>query len=269
MMLKFIFIFFIVLNFLNADDKSVLTFIEENQKDVAVYLHNKNPFHITCKINLELESKNLNDKKTILKSFDYNSKTKIATFPRPQGKFKIKSNYTWSLGTINAVHTSDYLYRLPYALNSVQMVTQGFNGKSTHFGQSQYAVDFDLLSGTKVFAARDGIVVKTKEDSNKSGPTKQFNKFANYITIRHPDNTYATYGHLKRNGVVVKVGQKVKRGQHIGYSGNTGYSTGAHLHFVVFKAKDHQSRTSLPIKFISNGKIIQEPIQGQRYKATN
>lgn len=267
-MWKILIIIFLLLSSLYGQ-KSVHTLIQEKPDSIDIHLINKNFFHVTCKLTLTIESSTTNLKKTILNSYDYKSSTKVYSFKKPEGKYKVSSHYQWVLGTMNAKHMSDYLYRLPFALNTFQRVTQGFNGKKTHFGQSQYAVDFDLKKGTKVYAARDGIVVKTKSDSTKSGSTKNFNRFANYITIRHPDNTYATYGHLKKNGVVVTVGQRIKRGQHIGYSGNTGYSTGEHLHFIVFKAKDHKSRTSLPIKFISNGKIIHKPIKGKRYKATN
>ena len=269
MLWKSFLLLFVFAFILYAQDKTVYTKFEQSDHRIDVYLVNTNLFHITCKVDLTFTSKKHNDSKNILKSFNYNSKTKIASFPLSEGKYKIASHYKWSLGTMDAVHTSNYLYRLPYAINTIQTVTQGFNGKATHHGESQYAVDFDLKKGTKVYAARDGIVVKIKEDSSKVGKTKSFARFSNYITLRQPDNTYATYGHLKKNGVVVKVGDKVSRGQHIGYSGNTGYSTGEHLHFVVYKSKDHEKRYSLPMKFISNGTTINNPLKGHKYKATN
>jgi len=122
--------------------------------------------------------------------------------------------------------------------------------------------------GTKIYAARDGVVVQTKSDSNKGGGSKEFAKYGNFVTIEHDDHTLATYYHLKQYGVVVKVGQRVSRGSFLGYSGNTGFSTGPHLHFAVFKTTaDGTSVASLPIRFVSDKGIINEPQEGKFYTA--
>ena len=51
--------------------------------------------------------------------------------------------------------------------------------------------------------------------------------------IKHADDTFGVYWHMKHNGVLVKVGDKVKQGDDIARSGNTGNSSGPHLHFDV------------------------------------
>lgn len=62
------------------------------------------------------------------------------------------------------------------------------------------------------------------------------------------DNTFALYAHLKYKGVVVKQGQKVKEGDLLGYSGNTGFSDSPHLHFEIYKESEgEKSRRSLPV----------------------
>lgn len=89
---------------------------------------------------------------------------------------------------------------------------------------------------------------KIKSDSNKSGKDKSFINSANYIKIKHSDNTFALYAHLKYQGVVVEENQKVKENELIGYSGNTGFSDSPHLHFEIYhEEKNKYKRRSLPV----------------------
>lgn len=83
-------------------------------------------------------------------------------------------------------------------------------------------VDFALPIGTPVLAVGDGEVVVAK-NGGAAG---------NYVAIRHGRQYMTRYMHLKR--VLVKPGQKVKRGDRIALSGNTGRSTGPHLHFEIW-----------------------------------
>ena len=108
----------------------------------------------------------------------------------------------------------------------------------------KYAIDYVISEGTPVKTATDGIVVEVKDDSNITGPTREeFEKYGNYIEILHPNNEYAEYHHLKKGGAFVKTGEKVKKGQVIGLSGNTGWSTiGPHLHFMVYKYIDKNNK---------------------------
>ncbi len=70
----------------------------------------------------------------------------------------------------------------------------------------------------------------------------------NELGIKHSDGTYAVYAHLKYKGAFVKVGDKVKQGQSIGLSGNTGWSSEPHLDFSIFK-RNHKGRKIKSIKF--------------------
>jgi murein DD-endopeptidase MepM/ murein hydrolase activator NlpD len=84
-------------------------------------------------------------------------------------------------------------------------------------------LDIGVDPGTVVRAAMDGSVAETGYNSS----------FGNYVILYHHAGWMSLYGHLQ--SVSVKEGQRVATGQKIAYSGNTGYSTGPHLHFSVFK----------------------------------
>lgn len=101
----------------------------------------------------------------------------------------------------------------------------------THKDSLKYAFDFDLNIGTPIVAAKDGVVVACCKKYTQGGALKVLKARANFIVLRHSDNTYTRYYHLKYDGVVVNPGDHVVEGQIIGHSGNTGFSTGPHLHF--------------------------------------
>ncbi len=86
-------------------------------------------------------------------------------------------------------------------------------------------VDFSAPIGTPVYATGDGVIRKTVKNS--------FSGYGYYIEIDHSFGFGTLYAHL--NEIAVKKGQKVKRGELIGYVGNTGKSTAPHLHYEVHK----------------------------------
>lgn len=90
-------------------------------------------------------------------------------------------------------------------------------------------VDFGVPVGTEVFAADDGVVLRV----GFNGLRLQYGR---YIVVKHGNGLVTLYAHLSKQ--VVATGEKVTRGQVIGYSGNTGYSTGAHLHLTVYYEPD-------------------------------
>jgi murein DD-endopeptidase MepM/ murein hydrolase activator NlpD len=128
----------------------------------------------------------------------------------------------------------DVQYLLPLR-QAHQRVDQGFGGSFSHADpQNYYAVDFAADIGTTVLAARDGIVMQVESDFDKAGlDMEKYGGRANYVRILHPDGSMGLYAHLEEGGVLVRVGQQVRAGQPIGLSGNTGFTTGPHLHFAV------------------------------------
>ncbi|MFJ4617254.1 M23 family metallopeptidase [Streptomyces sp. NPDC088812] len=109
--------------------------------------------------------------------------------------------------------------------------------QSTHSGQ-----DFAVPSGTKVVAAHGGTVVKAGGNGAGDGPA-----YGNAIVIKHGNGTYSQYAHLSR--IEVKVGQIVKTGQRIALSGNTGNSSGPHLHFEIRTTPNYGSAVD-PVAFL-------------------
>jgi len=175
--------------------------------------------------------------------------------------------YSWVMGRHSARHDAGFLYALPFKKGSKVIISQGFNGKSTHTGRSRYAVDFAADVGRRIYAARGGKVIATEASFNKGGFDRSFGKYANYITIEHTDHTMAKYYHLKQYGVNVKIGQYITKGQFIGLSGNTGYSSGPHLHFGVYKVdSDYKTMVTLPFKFETNVGVVDSPKKGNVFK---
>jgi hypothetical protein len=177
------------------------------------------------------------------------------------------TNY-YKLGSSSAKHDDSCLYQLPYAPGSKFKVTQGYDGKFSHKGSNRYAIDWQMPEGTEVRAARGGLVVRVKDDSNRGGAGLKFDPFNNFVLIRHEDGTLGHYCHLQKGGCRVKVGQTVSAGQVIALSGNTGFSSGPHLHFCVFKAKDGRERESIPVKFRTATEQGITLISGRSYKAS-
>ena len=120
-------------------------------------------------------------------------------------------------------------YPLPWRGGPFRL-TQGANGKYSHFTpQSRYALDIAMPEGTPIVAARGGVVVKIENQQTGRGS----NPAGNFVRILHDDGTMGVYLHLQKGSVGVTQGQRVTQGSLLARSGNTGNSTGPHLHFVV------------------------------------
>ncbi|WP_161864105.1 peptidoglycan DD-metalloendopeptidase family protein [Pseudomonas yangonensis] len=124
---------------------------------------------------------------------------------------------------------SVHRYPLPWRGGPFRQ-TQGANGTYSHFTpKGRYAVDIAMPEGTPIVAARGGVVVKTENQQSGRGN----NPAGNFVRILHDDGTMGVYLHLMKGSVSVREGQRVETGSLLARSGNTGNSTGPHLHFVV------------------------------------
>ena len=138
-------------------------------------------------------------------------------------------------GLVSRRITKDYsknVYVLPVPKIKVSAVYTD-NLSPAHVGCLINAIDFHVPNGTRVFAAADGVVVGTRDRFSKRGSTLAYWNRGNYIDIKHRNGEYTWYEHLKHRGIIVKKGDRVKKGQLIGYSGDTGFSEHYHLHFQV------------------------------------
>jgi len=162
----------------------------------------------------------------------------------------LEYRFEYLLGEPGAKHRPTEPYRAPFAISNNHSVTQAFPGVVTHTTPDSYfAIDIAMPIGTDIFAARAGIVFDVAANNFQSGldPLKD-GPAANIIRILHDDGTYALYAHLNWNSIRVRPGARVQRGEYIADSGNTGFSTGPHLHFVVMRNRGLRLE-SVPITF--------------------
>ncbi|NVZ49031.1 M23 family metallopeptidase [Pseudomonas sp. B6002] len=137
-----------------------------------------------------------------------------------------------------------YRYPLPWRGGPFRL-TQGPNGSFSHTdAKSRYAMDIAMPEGTPIIAARNGMVVKTENEQVGRGNDAS----GNFVRVRHDDGSEAVYLHLKQGSVSVRVGQRVSVGSPLALSGNTGNSSGPHLHFVVQRATE-AGLVSIPYEF--------------------
>ena len=139
------------------------------------------------------------------------------------------------------------VYLLPFEKGKKVFLIQAYESKMSHKGER--ALDFKVKKGTKICAAREGVVIAAREDSDEGGLKTENLSDGNYISIRHKDGSVAHYWHLKKDGVLVNTGDSVKAGQLIGMSGNTGYSAFPHLHFEVVGYDNNRNYTQLTTRF--------------------
>jgi murein DD-endopeptidase MepM/ murein hydrolase activator NlpD len=174
--------------------------------------------------------------------------------------------YSWLYGG-GGGQPDGTVYLLPFESSTRHKLFQGYGGSFSHEVNSpdHYAHDWDLSENSIVQAARDGVVVGVRQDSNTGGVSDRYNNSSNYVIIRHSDGTYGEYLHLKQNGSLVKLGESVQAGHAIALSGNTGHSSRAHLHFAVFRIGVGNTHESLPVKFKTRDGTVETLEQGKIY----
>ncbi|WP_159950747.1 M23 family metallopeptidase [Polaribacter septentrionalilitoris] len=237
------------------------SFINFKIKEDSIHVFAKNKF--ACKTHLFYKIKtkenrtidfNPLEEKLIL---SFSKKEKDSTQILNEFNFRLRYGSSTPLKKYDTL----YNYALPFLKGKRYKVLQGQNTNFTHKGaRSKYAIDFKMNIGQTVCAMKDGVVVAVKEDSNKGGRSKSYLNDGNYVMLYHNDGLFTQYVHLKKDGVIVKLGDSVKKHQPIAYSGNTGMSTEPHLHFGVFKATP---KTFISIPYILDSIPTQKYTKGK------
>lgn len=219
---------------------------------VEVYANNENYCPFQCEIELStysapIDSSDVQFPYYLISEPQLKNKLLFRVYAQHDSLEQIKFYYRSRFGNPEtALHHDEYKYTLPYEHKKRHFVSQGYFGKYSH--QRSYALDFKIKTGKAICAAREGLVIQVREDSDQGGADAKYSQDANYIRIYHEDGTWANYLHIMHEGSAVQVGDEVKAGQIIGYAGSTGWSTMAHLHFEV-RLPTKMGYKSIPTKF--------------------
>lgn len=249
----FLLLFFHIISFSQTELKIYELNVENGY---IIYANNKESCPVSVEFNFNL--KNLKSSKGEVNIFVIPAQTKkfeVTKLELIQNHKAYGFNYetTYTIGNHFLKETSStFNYDLPFPTNKSYSILQGYDGEFSH--QNKNALDFDMAIGSEILAIRDGVIIKVVDNNNRSCPTSSCSRFNNYIVIYHADGSFAEYAHIKYKGATVSKGQKIKKGDIIAYSGNTGWSSGPHLHLEVFMQNIH-ARKTLPVKFrINDGK---------------
>ena len=131
---------------------------------------------------------------------------------------------------------SQNIYNKPFPIETKvsQMINNPLEG--SHKGPFKGAIDFIVPLETPVLAAYDGIVTDVVDSNDRYGPCSEFAEYLNYITVKHNNGEFSQVAHLEKGSVTIKIGDKVIVGQQIAKTGNSGWMSEPHLHFIVFKS---------------------------------
>jgi murein DD-endopeptidase MepM/ murein hydrolase activator NlpD len=242
-----------------SEAEPVVELFERERADGTYALVARNPFYGTVQIAFELLStSNVAADVPMRGNRILDPRTDTELFPlareRTDEPLQLEYGFQYLHGRPGAKHAPEQPYRLPYALASDFVVSQTFPDMVTHTDEAnRHAVDFVMPIGTGVYAARAGIVIEVASEYFESGVDLAADgPRANIVRVLHADGTLALYAHLNWNSIRVKPGQRVARGEHLADSGNTGFSTGPHLHFVV-QRNAGGFMESVPIEFSGAG----------------
>lgn len=234
--------------------RNVKLYYEQKQDTITYYVDNLEiyPASISFDGQPELENMKKPDLFKTLQVFSAKStRNKVTYFvvndKKKRWGIKKMPSYKTYIGDITIRnYDNTYPYDLPFQKGKSFALYQGYNGAFSH--QNENSLDFTMPEGTEILAAREGLVIEIVQNNNKSCPTRSCAPFGNYVSILHSDGTIAQYFHLQQNGAKVNIGDTVTKSQLIALSGNTGWSSGPHLHFTVYISSAAADKNRVTVK---------------------
>ena len=158
-----------------------------------------------------------------------------------------------------ALHPQPFDYILPVPAKGLRIDQAAGGAHSHNDDENRHAIDFAQPMGTMVSAARDGIVMDLDNDEpDNTGTNGNRRARANFVRVLHADGSMALYAHLQRGSIPVHRGDRVAIGQRIGSVGNSGWSTGPHLHFAVQVNGDRRLQ-SIPVRILAPQGVLRLP----------
>ncbi len=224
----------------------LLNGIKKNQEElVSNQKELQGSYEQSDKLKNELQS----DKYELQLSENQKQKILVETKTEKEKYEKLLSEIENEIYTLESAKSVDYSKLPPakggyfnYPVSSVR-ITQGYGMTSfakagAYGGKPHNGIDFGISTGNNIFAVKSGKVVGVGNNGKYA--------YGKWVAIDHGDGLLTLYGHLSSQ--LVSKGSKVKTGDKIGKSGNTGYSTGPHLHFSVFTSKSFETVESKYVK---------------------
>ena len=170
----------------------------------------------------------------------------------------VGNSYWWPIGSADVTLENDVTFASGDPVPST--ITATFAGNDSVHDGSHGAIDIsnDLgVGGTNIIAAKDGVVIYPTSDEQIQYADNGYvgnldgGGYGNYVVIEHSDGNYTYYAHMAQGSITVMAGDTVKQGQVIGKMGNSGSSTGVHLHFEVRSGGNTSSNRVDPLDYVS------------------
>lgn len=223
----------------SAPEQQRTVFIEKRgsaQQDIVVVNQNYAPVELDFRLTQQdnVRAQNIPQRWIV----PGHSELRLATLQPINTAQPLRYDYQmrWQMGDPNSRHNEAFAYSPPVPANSAFTIAQGFNGSFSHYGEgNRYAIDIGMPIGTAIRAARGGSIAVVKDSYSDVGGSVENRGQTNAIYVLHDDGTFGVYAHLRRGSALVRPGQRVQAGQILAQSGNSGYSTGPHLHFAILR----------------------------------